>query len=102
MDIPEKLLKFKLHILSISAFSLLILSICYLAPRFLDILNYFWPLLVSTALFLVAVVVFGRISPPPAESSGEKAGEGLLEYVASEPEHMQSIIEEAEGSDKAH
>ncbi|KAL0328559.1 UNVERIFIED_CONTAM: hypothetical protein Scaly_2288500 [Sesamum calycinum] len=85
MEITEKLLKFKFHILSVFAFSFLIITVCYLAPRFLYILKYFWPLLVSTALFLVAVVVFDRISPLSVESPGEKAGEGLLEFVAGEP-----------------
>ncbi|KAL0320878.1 UNVERIFIED_CONTAM: hypothetical protein Sradi_5349300 [Sesamum radiatum] len=96
MEIREKLLKFKLHILSVLAFSFLIISICYLAPRFLDVLKYFWPLLVSTALFLVAVVVFDRISPPSVESPGEKAGEGLLEFVAGETatEEVEAAAEE--------
>ncbi|KAL7218832.1 hypothetical protein ACSBR2_011995 [Camellia fascicularis] len=39
MEISEKLLKFKFHILFTIAFSLI-----YLAPRFLDVLAYFWPL----------------------------------------------------------
>lgn len=92
MEIPEKLLKLKFHILSAVGFSIVILSLCYLAPSLLDILKYFWPLLVSTALFLATIVVFGRISPPLSEAHGEKAGEGLLDYVASEPEHFQPFV----------
>ncbi|KAL8469717.1 hypothetical protein ACS0TY_032528 [Phlomoides rotata] len=104
MDLPEKLLKFKLQILFFFAFSFLIFFICYVAPRFVDILYYFWPLLFSTALFLVAIIVFGEISPPAEVpvSLDEKLGEGLLNYVASEPEHMQSIIEETGGSVHMH
>ncbi|KAL8046290.1 hypothetical protein ABFS82_08G169400 [Erythranthe guttata] len=83
-EIEEKLLKFKFHILFALIFSLFIIFICYLAPSFVDIINYFSPLLVSTALFLVAAVVFDRISPPSPEYPGEKAGEGLLDYVAGE------------------
>ncbi|KAI9187281.1 hypothetical protein LWI28_026332 [Acer negundo] len=45
---------------------------------------YFWPLFLSTALFLVAVVFFGKTSPPAA-AAGDKAGEGLLDYVAGQP-----------------
>ncbi|KAL0443285.1 UNVERIFIED_CONTAM: hypothetical protein Slati_2051200 [Sesamum latifolium] len=51
MEIPEKLLKFKFHILFGVALSLFIFFLCYLAPSFLDVLKYFWPLLLSTALF---------------------------------------------------
>ncbi|KAG8386027.1 hypothetical protein BUALT_Bualt03G0106300 [Buddleja alternifolia] len=96
MEIAEKLLKFKFHILIGFTFSLFIFLICYLAPSFIDILKYFWPLFVSTALFLVAIVVFGRISPPATEAPGEKAGEGLLDYVAGPPEQVQSLLEDAE------
>ncbi|KAI3456821.1 hypothetical protein Pfo_013484 [Paulownia fortunei] len=96
MEILEKLLKFKFHILFFFTLSLLIFCRCYLAPSFLDILKYFWPLLVSTAFFLVAIVVFGRISPPAAESPGEKAGEGLLDYVAGQHEQVQFFLEEIE------
>jgi hypothetical protein len=31
-------------------------------PRFLTILAYFWPLFLSTDLFLFSVIVFGRTS----------------------------------------
>ncbi|KAK6133008.1 hypothetical protein DH2020_033299 [Rehmannia glutinosa] len=98
MEIPEKLLRFKFHILLAFTFSFCVVFLCYLAPRFLDILNYFWPLLVSTALFLVAVVVFDRISPISAEYPAEKAGEGLLDYVAGEPPtgQVESLVEASE------
>ncbi|KAM0063819.1 hypothetical protein Hdeb2414_s0003g00095391 [Helianthus debilis subsp. tardiflorus] len=86
MKIPENLIKFKFQILLATTFSLIILSLLYIAPSFLHILAYFWPLLLSTALFLVTVVVFGLTSPPGAQVSGQKAGEGILDYVAGEPE----------------
>ncbi|XP_059669707.1 uncharacterized protein LOC132314959 [Cornus florida] len=94
MEIPEKLMKFKLHIAFASAFSLISFSLVYLAPRFVDVLAYFWPLLVSTAMFLVAVVLFGRTSPPVSEDSGEKTGAVLLDFVAGQPE----VVLESEGS----
>ncbi|KAK6934595.1 hypothetical protein RJ641_034750 [Dillenia turbinata] len=84
MDIHEKLLKFKYHFIFGAIISLTISSVFIIAPRFLTILAYFWPLLLSTALVLVAVVVFGRISPP----AGDKAGEGLLDYVAGQHEQF--------------
>ncbi|XP_073159065.1 uncharacterized protein [Henckelia pumila] len=88
MEIPDKLLKFKLHILLAFAFAALIFFLCYLAPPFLDILYYFWPLLLSTALFLVAVVVFGRISAPETDSPGENAVEGLLDFPDGQSEQV--------------
>ncbi|KAL3637523.1 hypothetical protein CASFOL_018691 [Castilleja foliolosa] len=96
MKIPQKLLKFKFHILAAFIFSFSIIFICYLAPRFIDILKYFWPLLVSTALFLVAVVVFDRISP--LSDSDDNSGEGLLDYVAGElpAVEVESIVEATE------
>lgn len=86
MEISEKLLKFKFHILIAATLAFIIVSLLYVAPRFLNILAYFWPLFLSTALFLVAVVVFSLTSPPSAQVSGEKAGEGILDYVAGRPE----------------
>ncbi|CAI9773379.1 unnamed protein product [Fraxinus pennsylvanica] len=99
MDIPEKLLKYKLHILSAITLCSSIVFIIYLAPRVLDIIKYFWPLLVSTALFLVAVFIFGRISPPPASAPDEKAGEGLLDYVAGQPEQLHAAAIQELGED---
>ena len=89
MEISAKLLKFKFHILTAIAFSLMIFSLIYLAPRFLDVVAYFWPLLVSTVLFLVAVVLFDRSSPPAAKAPGEKAVESLLDFIAPLPEEVQ-------------
>ncbi|CAA0814020.1 Unknown protein [Striga hermonthica] len=84
MEIRPQLLRFKLQILVALALAFSGIFVGYLAPRFVDILKYFWPLLVSTALFLVAIVVFDRISPV-TDDSGEKPGEGLLDYVSGEP-----------------
>ncbi|GER45977.1 DNA-directed RNA polymerase subunit beta [Striga asiatica] len=84
MEIRQVLLRFKHQILFALALAFTIIFICYLAPRFVDILKYFWPLLVSTALFLFASVVFDRISPV-TDDSGEKPGEGLLDFVSGEP-----------------
>ncbi|KAL1556186.1 hypothetical protein AAHA92_11839 [Salvia divinorum] len=92
MEIPEKLLEFRFQILSALGSALAVLSFCYLAPNLINILSYFSPLLVSTALFLAAIVVIGRISPLVTEDSVEKAGEGLLAYVESEPEHLQQHL----------
>ncbi|KAL5802217.1 hypothetical protein ACOSQ4_030522 [Xanthoceras sorbifolium] len=89
MEIPESILRFKFHIIFTLIFSLLLLSIVLLAPSFLNILAYFWPLFLSTALFLVVVIFFGKTSPPAAADS---AGEGLLDYVAGQPHPTADIF----------
>nr|GME02778.1 uncharacterized protein LOC113689905 [Ipomoea batatas] len=103
MEISEKIVKFKIPILFLAAFSLIIFSVVYVAPKFLDILKYFWPLLLSTALFLATVAAFSRITPPVPEESGE----GILDYVAGQHEHedllppvllAESVEEEEEGN----
>ncbi|KAK3013171.1 hypothetical protein RJ639_007890 [Escallonia herrerae] len=99
MEVPEKLLKFKFHLFFALAFALFIFSLVCHAPRFVDVIAYFWPLLVSTALFLAAAVVFGRTSPPAAEVPGEKAAEGILDFVAGQPEPVEAE-EDAKAEDK--
>ncbi|XP_021740687.1 uncharacterized protein LOC110706987 [Chenopodium quinoa] len=86
MEIPEQLMKFKFHLIAGILLSGSIVTLVSVAPRFVDLLAYFWPLLASTALFLAVVVVFSRVSPPSADAPGEKAAEGLLDYVAGQPE----------------
>ncbi|KAL6544547.1 hypothetical protein OROMI_023409 [Orobanche minor] len=97
MEIPQKLLRFKFHILLAFTFSFSIIFLGYLGPSFLDILKYFWPLLVSTALFLAAAVVLDQVSPFSADYYGEDAGEELLDYVAGDllGGEVDSIIEAA-------
>ncbi|CAB4308617.1 unnamed protein product [Prunus armeniaca] len=94
MEIPEKLLKFKFHFLFALILCLTLYAITLIAPRFLTILAYFWPLFLSTALFLFAVVVFGKTTLPVTEPSGE----GLLDYVAGQPEHVVETYKSAEQS----
>ncbi|XP_034678119.1 procyclic form-specific polypeptide B1-alpha-like [Vitis riparia] len=96
MEISEKLLKFKFPILFAFVLFLLISCLFILAPSFVTIIAYFWPLLLSTALFLVAVLVFARTSPPDIDSSVDKAGEGLLDFVAGKPEPQPDLESEPE------
>ncbi|RZC51728.1 hypothetical protein C5167_020154 [Papaver somniferum] len=101
MEIPEKLMKLKYYIIFSSLISLLFLSLVLLAPRFLTIVSYFWPLFVSTALFLFTVVFFAKVSPLSTSSENEddqsllscaeKAGEGLLDYVAAPQVCLETI-----------
>ncbi|KAH7546922.1 uncharacterized protein LOC107409605 [Ziziphus jujuba] len=87
MEISQKLLKFKFHILFALVLCVVVSTLIIVAPRFVTILAYFWPLFLSTALFLVAVVVFAKTSLPATDSHVDKAGEGLLDFVAGPPEH---------------
>ncbi|KAF8031708.1 hypothetical protein BT93_D0814 [Corymbia citriodora subsp. variegata] len=83
MEIPEKLLRYRFHLLASLLLALSASALVYAAPRFVTVLAYFWPLLLSTALFLVAVVVFAKTSPP---ASADASGEHILDYVAGQPE----------------
>lgn len=88
MDISEKLKQYRHHI-TITIVVLLSFSlVLYVAPQFLTILAYFWPLFASTTFFLVAIIVFGGISKLSTEDHGEKVGEGILDYVAGRAEHI--------------
>ncbi|GKV48494.1 hypothetical protein SLEP1_g55304 [Rubroshorea leprosula] len=62
----------------------------YAAPRMVDVLAYFWPLLAST---VVEMVGFGGLSQLATEGHGEKVGEGLLmDYVAApRTEHITEL-----------
>ncbi|KAL3734610.1 hypothetical protein ACJRO7_023888 [Eucalyptus globulus] len=95
MEIPEKLLRYRFHLVAALLFAAVAAALVYAAPRFVTVLAYFWPLLLSTALFLVAVVVFGKTSPPAAaEASGEK----ILDYVAGQPEQDAPLVSSLESS----
>ena len=91
MEIPANLLKYKFHFLFALILSLSLTSLFFIAPRFLNILAYFWPLFLSTALFLFAVLVFGKTSVPATEPPGDKAAKGLLDYVAGHPEQPVAV-----------
>ncbi|KAL6999128.1 hypothetical protein U1Q18_000290 [Sarracenia purpurea var. burkii] len=93
MEISAKLLKFKIHILFSIAVFLVIFSLAYLSPGVVEVFVYFWPLFVSTALFLIAVVLFAHTSPSATEAPCEKAGEGLLDFIAAQPEALQPAEE---------
>ncbi|KAL1307325.1 hypothetical protein HN51_049286 [Arachis hypogaea] len=80
MEIPEKLVKLRYHILATLILSATILSLITVAPRFMNLLAYFWPLLLSTALVLALVFFFAKTSPLPATDSS--LDNSLLDYVA--------------------
>ena len=64
-----------------------VVSVSAVGPRLGAVVSFFWPLLVSTGFFLVAITVLLRISPPPA--GGDESGKDLIDFVAGcRPEHL--------------
>ncbi|CAJ1963906.1 unnamed protein product [Sphenostylis stenocarpa] len=83
MEIKQELLKFRYYIGGALLVCLAIFSFLFLVPRFLNVLAYFWPLFLSTALFLLLVLFFAKTQAPPnSEASIPKPAEDLLHYVA--------------------
>ncbi|BAT88508.1 hypothetical protein LR48_Vigan09g098000 [Vigna angularis] len=83
MEIKQELLKFRYQIGGALLVCLSIISFLYLAPRFLNVLAYFWPLFLSTALFLLLVLFFAKTQTlPNSDASIPKPAEELLHYVA--------------------
>ncbi|KAB1221692.1 hypothetical protein CJ030_MR2G006271 [Morella rubra] len=89
MDIREKLLPYRYHITVGVVGSVVLSLLLYAAPRIVTILAYFWPLFVSTAALVVVGIAFSGLSHYAAEIQGEKAGEGILDYVRGRPEHIE-------------
>lgn len=87
MEISPKLLKLKTHFVITIIVSLILAFLFHAAPQFMILISYFWPLFISTALFLVLIVVFGKITP--SEFYGDKEGEGIMDYVAGKPEYFE-------------
>ena len=64
------------------------ISISAVGPSLSAVVSFFWPLLLSTAFFLVAVSVLLWISPPPAGDADE-SGKELIDFVAGcRPDHL--------------
>ncbi|GAB2284761.1 hypothetical protein Dimus_019215 [Dionaea muscipula] len=91
-EIPEKLLKLRFHILFILIFSLLAVVFIKCAPSFKDIFVFFLPLLVSTSLFMAAVEVLRRITPPNAEVPGD----GIFDIVSEDHNQNRNRVHKAE------
>ncbi|KAH7545372.1 hypothetical protein FEM48_Zijuj01G0086600 [Ziziphus jujuba var. spinosa] len=84
MDIPPQLVQYRYHFGIAVLVSLIFSLVLYAAPRILTILNYFWPLFASTTVFLVIIIAFnGGVSHAASEAHGEKAGKGIMDYVAA-------------------
>ncbi|KAJ0263943.1 hypothetical protein HA466_0023840 [Hirschfeldia incana] len=99
MEFREKLLKFKLQIVFAFVFSFLTVALVTYSPGFLTVVTYFWPLVLSTALFLAAVFFFARTSDLPTSStiSGDGSGllvaaEGILDYVVG-GQHEETLFD---------
>ncbi|KAK3218796.1 hypothetical protein Dsin_012766 [Dipteronia sinensis] len=94
MDVSPKLMQYRYHFSVVIIGTLILGLLSYAAPRMLTVLAYFWPLFASTAVFLVLIITFGGVSQLGIEAHGEKTGEGLLDYVAGQPEHVQDSPKE--------
>nr|KYP41350.1 hypothetical protein KK1_037276 [Cajanus cajan] len=98
MEIQKQLFKFRYHIAGALLLCLAIFSFLYLAPRFLNVLAFFWPLFLSTALFLALVLFFGKTQPPPpSDVDLPKPAEDLLHFVAGH--HPDPPLDAAHKSD---
>ncbi|XP_027344002.1 uncharacterized protein LOC113856399 [Abrus precatorius] len=83
MEIQQQVMKFRYHIIGALLLLAVVVSFLHLAPKFLHILAYFWPLFLSTALFLAVVLFFAKTSASThSETSLPKPAEDLLDYVA--------------------
>ncbi|XP_031492663.1 uncharacterized protein LOC116259148 [Nymphaea colorata] len=69
--LKENLTRFRYHALFVVFLIVSVVGLVRVAPSFMTVLNFFSPLLVSTALFLVAVVFINRSYSPPAAESGD-------------------------------
>ncbi|CAN0890814.1 hypothetical protein LINGRAHAP2_LOCUS16639 [Linum grandiflorum] len=59
----------------------------YAAPRLLTILAYFWPLMASTAVFLVLIMGFGGVSRLTNDYAADQLHQGIIDYVAGRPDY---------------
>nr|KYP73468.1 hypothetical protein KK1_006093 [Cajanus cajan] len=86
MEIVEKVVKLRYHILGALVLCLTLISLLVMAssPRLMSLFTYFWPLFLSTALVLALVIFFAKTPPfsPTDASSFHNAAQGLLDYVA--------------------
>ncbi|KAL3850957.1 hypothetical protein ACJIZ3_012839 [Penstemon smallii] len=92
MEFYAKLLQHKYFVAAAIAVSstLALFITLLLMPHLTSILSYFWPLFLSTALVLVAIIVIGQMSPIPLELSGGTVGQSFLDYVAGHPESLEN------------
>lgn len=91
MEIYAKLLQHRYFFAASIAVSLSLAVFSTVTPPLTSVIFYFWPLFLSTALVLVAIIVIGQISPINSlEFSGDKEGEALLDYVAGQPELLEN------------
>ncbi|CAH9124984.1 unnamed protein product [Cuscuta epithymum] len=96
MEIPKKVHKLKIRhisilILSLAALSLIAYSLICLVPAdSLDLLKYFFPLLLSTTLFVIVVAAgFKRQALPVTDDFDETTAEEIWKYITKYDEDHQ-------------
>lgn len=86
MEISVKLLEYKYHFAATITASLIMAIFATMAPDVVTIFSYFWPLFLSTALMLLAVMLFNQAA---TGFLGDEDGQGLLDFVAARPEMLE-------------
>ncbi|CAA6657317.1 unnamed protein product [Spirodela intermedia] len=77
----DALREFIFYSLILAAAAALALILLRFGPRLLAVFSFLWPLLLSTAVFLAAVLVFRVLSPPHSENQSNQTGEDFLHFV---------------------
>ncbi|VFQ96239.1 unnamed protein product [Cuscuta campestris] len=67
--------------------TVLVSAMINVAPRFADMFAYFWPLFISTTVFMGAIIAFTQVPPLAVDYyTDERDGEWLLEYLTGLPQ----------------
>lgn len=85
MDIQDQVVRFRYYILASLLSLIAIFTLLHLAPSFVTLIVFFFPLLISTTIFLTIIILFGNTTqshPNDAVPSFPKPAEELLDYVA--------------------
>ncbi|KAK7276960.1 hypothetical protein RIF29_18109 [Crotalaria pallida] len=91
MEIVEKLVKLRYHFLAALLFCVTLYSLILLAPRFITLFTYFWPLFLSTTIVLSLVFIFAKTSSSSSSESSSSLQDTdssslhktLLDYVSA-------------------
>ncbi|KAK7305243.1 hypothetical protein VNO77_43145 [Canavalia gladiata] len=81
MEIQQQLIKFRYNIVWTLLFSVASYALLRLTPSLINVLAFFWPLFLSTALFLFLVLY---VKTSTSHTPLHKPAEELLDYVAGQ------------------
>ncbi|PKA64929.1 hypothetical protein AXF42_Ash011531 [Apostasia shenzhenica] len=96
MAIKDRLVALKFLTAAAAAATAAIACALYLGPRFSTVVDFFWPLLLSTGFFFGIVAILFRISPPPrADVTSCRASKELIDFVVAGP-HSEQLCADQE------